>query len=595
MTYMTIGTTDKANLTLGANALTQTFGILAIRGAGKTYTGKVFAEEFQKSNGQVICIDPTGVWWGLTSSADGKKAGLSIIVIGGEHGNVPLESSAGKVIARFIVESKHSVILDVSDFSGGELVRFMTDFATELFHLKARDRYPLHLMIDEADTFAPQRPFPKEAQMLGAMEKLVKQGRSRGIGCTLITQRPATLNKNVLTQIETLIVLRMTAPRDRKAIDEWVEAHGTPEERKIMMESLASLPNGTAWFWSPSWLKVFDKVKIRKLETFDSSATPDAGMKQKQIQRSTVDISKLSEEIKSTIEKAKENDPAELKRQILSLKKELAVKSKDTKAPTSPSVSPEFVKAVKQREKENEEFIKRFRILMSRLTNSMSQVFKQSCSILEDLDTLTKQEKIDWSKIKTVTMSVSPNPPKHVEFGNPKNKERVESKIQSEVYIAPVQERILSAIANLESLGITDIPRIQVAVFSGYSNTASTGFAKAIGALRTNGLIDYPSSGTICLTNEGRAIAPKSDVPLSSEELQERVIKLIEPVGGRILRVIIECYPEPILRTELAEKTGYSNTASTGFAKAIGRLRSLGLIEYPNTGTCIASSLLFID
>ncbi|MDZ7735872.1 MAG: hypothetical protein U5P41_07080 [Gammaproteobacteria bacterium] len=54
------------------------------------------------------------------------------------------------------------------------------------------------MVLDEAEEFAPQKPQRDEARMLGAMETLVKRGRSRGVGVTLITQRTASLNKNVI-------------------------------------------------------------------------------------------------------------------------------------------------------------------------------------------------------------------------------------------------------------------------------------------------------------------------------------------------------------------------------------------------------------
>ena len=57
------------------------------------------------------------------------------------------------------------------------------------------------------------------------MEDLVRRGRARGLGATLITQRPAVLNKDVLTQAEVLIALGMTGPRDVAAIDEWVRSY----------------------------------------------------------------------------------------------------------------------------------------------------------------------------------------------------------------------------------------------------------------------------------------------------------------------------------------------------------------------------------
>ena len=46
------------------------------------------------------------------------------------------------------------------------------------------------------------------------MQDIVRRGRKKGIGCTLITQRPAVLSKDVLTQCEVLCVLRLVHPVD---------------------------------------------------------------------------------------------------------------------------------------------------------------------------------------------------------------------------------------------------------------------------------------------------------------------------------------------------------------------------------------------
>ena len=58
--------------------VTQTIAILARRGAGKTYTGLSLAEDLLRLNQQIVVLDPQDVWWGLRSSADGKKPGYHI-------------------------------------------------------------------------------------------------------------------------------------------------------------------------------------------------------------------------------------------------------------------------------------------------------------------------------------------------------------------------------------------------------------------------------------------------------------------------------------------------------------------------------------
>ena len=45
-------------------------------------------------------MDPKGDWWGLRAAADGKGPGLPIVIVGGEHGDVPLEVGAGGKMLR---------------------------------------------------------------------------------------------------------------------------------------------------------------------------------------------------------------------------------------------------------------------------------------------------------------------------------------------------------------------------------------------------------------------------------------------------------------------------------------------------------------
>jgi len=255
------------NLSLPLDAVTQTFGILAVRGAGKSNTAAVMAEQMFRSRLPFVVVDPVGAWWGLRSSADGQGPGLAIPVFGGRRGDVPLEKTAGNMIADIVVDERLSCVLDCAEFSEGDKIKFLIDFAERLYR---RNQDPLHLFLEEADDYAPQRPFREQARLLRSWENIVRRGRARGLGITMITQRSAALNKNVLTQIETLIVLRTTAPNDRKAISAWVEYHGQGTE---LLQSLPELGAGEAWIWSPSWLKTLKRAQINRRSTFVSGDT----------------------------------------------------------------------------------------------------------------------------------------------------------------------------------------------------------------------------------------------------------------------------------------------------------------------------------
>lgn len=204
---------------LPLEAVTQTFAILAKRGVGKTYTASVLAEELLKAGLQVVVVDPIGVWWGLRAAADGKGPGLPIVILGGDHGDLPLTEKSGELIADLVVDERLAAVLDLSGFRKGEQTRFMQDFAERLYH---RNRAPLHLVLDEAHNFAPQGkvPDPDTGKMLHAANTLASGGRSIGIRLVMITQRPQKLHKDALTSADTLIAMRVLAPQDRQAVED---------------------------------------------------------------------------------------------------------------------------------------------------------------------------------------------------------------------------------------------------------------------------------------------------------------------------------------------------------------------------------------
>lgn len=250
---------------LPINSATKTFGILAKRGAGKSYTGAVMAEEFYKNHIPFVVFDPIDVWYGLRISKNGKDKGLPIIVFGAENADIKLEKDMGKKIAQAIVKHNVSCVISTFGVPKNQQRQIITDFSEELIRI---NNTPRHVFIEEAHEFVPQRIWGDMGKTFNAVSNLVVMGRNRGIGVTLINQRGATINKDVLTQIDTLLAFRNVAPQDRKVLKEWVEFHSAKGDFEMFMESLPSLPTGEGWIWSPEFLGIFKKIKIRERETF---------------------------------------------------------------------------------------------------------------------------------------------------------------------------------------------------------------------------------------------------------------------------------------------------------------------------------------
>jgi len=257
------------------SALEADIAILGKKGRGKTYTAKGLVERLLTAGRRVCVMDPLSTWWGLKSSADGESEGFPVAVFGGDHPDMPLTEAMARPLARLVAENNMPCILDMGTLRKSELARFSIDFLDELY---ARNRDPLTLVLEEADVFAPQNPAKDGfgAQLLGEVDRIARRGRAYGFRLMTLTQRPARLHKDVLTQLSTLIALGVSAPQDREAIKAWVEGNADRDVAKEVFATLASLGVGEGWVWAPD-LDILERVRFPRITTLDTSATPKAG------------------------------------------------------------------------------------------------------------------------------------------------------------------------------------------------------------------------------------------------------------------------------------------------------------------------------
>lgn len=540
------------DLALPLEAVTETFAVLAKRGAGKTHTASVLVEELIDAGQPVCVIDPVGVWWGLRSSADGEHPGKPVVIFGGDHADLPLPAEAGAAIADVVMDERIPAVLDLSHLSKTKGRDFVRAFMERLYF---RNREPLHLVVDEADLFAPQRGGADTARLVGAYEDIVRRGRARGIGCTSITQRPASLHKDILTQSEVLIALRMTGVRDVAAINEWVQLHAEDDEAKQVRSSLAALPVGTAWVWSPGWLGLLRKVQIRRRRTFDSSATPKPGERVVAPTRfADVDLARLRERLTALEGDAKPPGPrpaggdaetARLRKRVADLERELVsalgmVKTVEVPVPVV-----------------TDEQIRSLTMAVEYLDAAMADAAECARPIREALARLAANPA---PSAEAERPSSRPEPaPRLIPTGDG-NGQR----------LAKAERAILTVLAQHGRRST-----VQVALLTGYSHK-SGGFRNALSSLRSAGHIT--GRGDVVATGQGLdALGVYEPLP-AGRALVEWWFGQLGRAERMILEVVVKAWPNAIGTDEIAAYTGYSAT-SGGFRNALSRLRSLQLAE----------------
>jgi hypothetical protein len=550
-------------LNLPPEIVTLTSAILGIRNSGKTNTAVVITEGLLDAGHQVVVIDPLDVWWGLKSSADGKSEGYPVVVIGGPHGDLPLAATDGKTIADFVVENPVPVILSMRHLSKSDQKRLVADFAEQLYRRKGENgrATPLLVVIDEASSFVPQRFTGDSARMVGAIEDLVRRGRASGIGVALIDQRAASINKDVLTQLELLIAHRHTSPQDRGALESWVEAHDTGGQSNAFMESLAALKQGEAWFWSPGWLDLFQRVQVRERRTFDSSATPKLGAAAPVPKKlAAVDLDKLKVKLTQTIEKARADDPRELRKQIADLQKQLRhIPAAKPKIVETPVVTDKQVRRV-------ETVTDRIEVEGRRRIEAAEKLAESGRELLEMARDFAAALGKARAPLPPITHpAILPRRP----IATPRRVDAPAS-IPGEGITAR-QQRMLDAAATLTTLGV-EVSRETVSAWLGiHPRGGSVG--EELKALADAGLVSV-DRGNIAVTQAGMSAAEQCD----PNEAIDRAKGGLTDRQAKFFDLIVAAYPGAATREEIAEHFQIHPRGGS-LGEDLGRLIKRGLVE----------------
>ncbi len=115
-------------------------------------------------------------------------------------------------------------IIDFSEVPSDVLPLIVARIASLIFSVQQwtpkAERHPIALVCDEAHLYIPNRNEAGSVAdaALHYFERIAKEGRKYGVGLVVISQRPAEVNRTVLSQCNNFVALRLTNAEDQSVV-----------------------------------------------------------------------------------------------------------------------------------------------------------------------------------------------------------------------------------------------------------------------------------------------------------------------------------------------------------------------------------------
>lgn len=586
------------SISLPIELTTRRSAIFGVSGSGKSNTATRCIEQLLVAGEQVILIDPKGEGWGLRTSADGKKPAFDIIVFGEPHGDIrDLREQHAEQIADFAVESGRSIVLSLLGFDSDQSERrFVTAFFKRLYRLKSQlaAKTRTLVVLEEAHLFVPEQASGAVGEMVGAVKRIARQGRSAGLGLMIVDQRPQDVAKSIISQSELLICHQLIHKLDRAALSDWVKAYDRGGQGETFLDSLAELQSGQAWVWSPAWLQLFERTMIDRRQTYDSGATPDGSSAAAPKARASVDLDALKGQLAHVVEQAKANDPQTLRADVARLKKELeaAKQAAETSAHAVKEKRVE-VPVVKKAE------LDRIDNMIGKLATAFDRASQIGAKLKEATDTLAiavkgglpaVQQRVVMNPVAdhvskafvsavlpTATKPTAPSPSPRPSPGGRGGS------TDGEFVLGKGERAALTAIAQHAD----GVDATQLSILTGYKRSSRDAHLQR---LRSAGLTDKRGE-QITATPEGIAALGDSFEPLpTGAALQQHWLERLSGGERELFPLLIRVYPDALTTERLSELTNYQRSSRDAYLQ---RLASRKLINRERGGVVRASRNLF--
>ncbi len=253
------GTTPGASVSLPVVELLTGRGFVTGKsGSGKSNTASVVAERLLDDGYPLLVVDVEGEYYGLKEEYELLHAGAD------DECDVQVAPEHAEKLASLALEQNVPIILDVSGYLDESVAdELVFETARHLFAREKRLKQPFLLLVEEVHEYIPEGGGTTDAGRM--LVKIGKRGRKHGLGLLGISQRPANVKKDYITQCDWLCWHRLTWDNDTQVVRRIIDTEHA--------EAVEDLDDGEA-FLTTDWSESIRRVQFHRKQTFDAGATP---------------------------------------------------------------------------------------------------------------------------------------------------------------------------------------------------------------------------------------------------------------------------------------------------------------------------------
>ena len=246
-----------SDIVFPAQAITEVLFVAGKRGSGKSWTAGVMMEEIQRLGLQFVTFDALDAHVGLGALPN-------VEVLRPELGRTI--NMAGLVAKLAQPGVQKSLIINLGHLPLAKQQELVADYCTALLEAGPTFRdnnKPIMTFLEECQDLVPQVGRPTS---FDPIVRLCKRGRAMGFGATLISQRPAGVNKEALSQASIYLVHNVINHRDLKALDDQLSFGTDRKTIRRILSGITAAGKGECVCFAPEFFRdqgyiVIDKVR----------------------------------------------------------------------------------------------------------------------------------------------------------------------------------------------------------------------------------------------------------------------------------------------------------------------------------------------